>query len=90
MLRTCSWIPQRLFNKWAHCGAAPKREVHLESLRAFVDDHALEGVFLRLTELPAVASGAPAHSRTDGRLHGRSHGAPAACIEPVETARTVG
>ena len=59
VLRTCSWIPQRLFNKWAHCGAAPEREVHLELLGAFADDHALEGVFLHLTELPAVASGAP-------------------------------
>jgi hypothetical protein len=30
----------------AHRGAAPKMEVHLELLGAFVDDHALDGVFL--------------------------------------------
>ena len=88
VLRTCSWISQRLFNKLTHCGAAPQREVYLELLGAFADDHALEGVFLHLTELPAVASGAPAHSRLDGRSHsrldGRLDGAPAACIEPVD------
>ena len=58
VLRTCSWIPQRLFNKLAHCGAAPQREVYIQLLGAFADDHALEGVFLHLTELPAVVCGA--------------------------------
>jgi hypothetical protein len=58
--------PKFLLYKLTDCRAAPQVKVHLELLRALVDDHALDGVFLHLTERTTIASGTPAPSWSDG------------------------
>ena len=44
----------------------PQEEVHLELLGTFVDDDALNGIFLGRTEYPTVTLGATATGWTDG------------------------
>jgi hypothetical protein len=46
-------------------------------LRALVDDHALDGVFLHSTEYATIASGTPAPSWSDG--------APTACLKQINS-----
>ena len=52
-----------LFDGLTHCGPAPQAEIHLELLGASVDDHALEAVFLGLTQHSTIASGAANEQR---------------------------
>jgi hypothetical protein len=49
----------------AYCSTAPEMEFHLELLWARVDDQALNGVLLLLTQHSAITFGAPTQSRSD-------------------------
>ena len=76
---------QLLFDELAHRRPTPEMTVHLELFGALVDDHALHGVFLKLTEHSPIASGASTQRRSEGD--------PAACLAASNTpiaARTGG
>jgi len=53
-----------LLDELAHGSAAPKKEVHLELFRAFVNDGALDAVFLGSREGTPDTRAAPAQSRS--------------------------
>ena len=65
-----------LIYQLTHSGSAPQVKVHLELLGAFVNDHELNGVFLRRAEHPAITSGTASE--------GWPNGVPAACIKQVD------
>ena len=65
-----------LLNELSHRSSTPKAEVHLQLLRALVDDHALDGLFLGCAEHASVSS--------DSSPRSRPHVCPTASFEQID------